>query len=62
MDKPMVALVGLNGNAFAVIGACKRAAKKAGWTDEKWKDVNEEMTSGDYNHLLHTVVKYFEVL
>jgi hypothetical protein len=34
-DKPTVKLVGENGNAFAILGACKTAAKKAGWPKEK---------------------------
>lgn len=35
MDKPEVELVEQDGNAFAVIGACKKAARKAGWSHEK---------------------------
>lgn len=60
-QKPRVQLVGRDGNAFAILGACQRAAKAAGWTDEEWQEVHEHMTSADYNHLLATAMEYFEV-
>lgn len=59
--KPMVKLVGTDGNAFAVMGACRRAAKDAGWTDDEWKAVQNEMMAGDYDHLLQTAINNFDV-
>jgi len=59
--KPRVRLVGEDGNAFAILGACHRAAKKSGWTEDEWKAVHDEMTAGDYNHLLQTAMKHFDV-
>ena len=59
--KPTVELIGRDGNAFAIMGECRKAARKAGWTDEQWKLVQTEMTSGDYDNLLVVVEKYFEV-
>ena len=61
MDKPRVKLIGNDGNAFAILGACKKAANKAGWTNEEWRTVSDEMMSGDYNHLLATAADHFEV-
>lgn len=61
MKRPVVKLIGVNGNAFAVIGACRKAAKRAGWTDEQWDTVQAEMMSGDYNNLLRVAMKHFEV-
>lgn len=61
VDKPAVQLLGRNGNAFAVIGACNTAAKKAGWSKEQIETVMDEMMAGDYDHLLHTAMKYFQV-
>lgn len=61
MDKPVVKLIGQDGNAFAIMGACRRAARKAGWTDEQWKKVQNDMMSGDYNHLLNVAMDNFEV-
>ena len=58
---PVVKLVGQDGNAFAIIGACTKAARKAGWTSEEITQVRDEMMSGDYNHLLATAMKHFDV-
>ena len=54
-------LIGQNGNAFMILGLCRRAAKSAGWSDEQIKSVMDEMRSGDYNHLLSTAMQYFDV-
>jgi hypothetical protein len=56
--KPRVKLVGEDGNAFAILGRCKRAAE--GSTID-FKAFYKEATSGDYAHLLATVADYFEV-
>jgi hypothetical protein len=61
MDKPKLKLVGEDGNAFAIIGACRRAAKKAKWSPERIQEVVKEMTSGDYNKLLATAMTHFDV-
>ena len=60
-DKPVVALIGADGNALNIVGLCRRAARKAGWKDEKWKKVQDEMLSGDYENVKQTAMKYFEV-
>lgn len=62
MDKPKVKLIGRDGNAFMILGLCQRAAKKAGWTDEQWHKVRDEMMSDDYDHLLQTAMEHFDVL
>lgn len=59
--KPVVELSGNDGNAFAVMGACFKAAKKAGWTPEQVEQVRAEMMAGDYDHLLQTAMKFFDV-
>lgn len=59
--RPVVKLAGGDGNAYAILGACKRAARKAGWSDEKWMRFREEATTRDYDHLLQTVMRDFEV-
>jgi len=33
--KPTVKLVGQDGNAFYILGACRQAAVKAGWSKEQ---------------------------
>ena len=45
-------LVGLEGNAFVLMGAFQRQAKREGWTKEEINTVLNDCRSGDYNHLL----------
>ena len=59
-EKPKVKLVGEDGNALAIIGRCKREAKKFGWTNEQVSSFIEDATAGDYKHLLKTVCEQFE--
>ena len=59
--KPIVKLVGENGNAFTIIALCRTAARRAKWPTEKWDAVMADMMSGDYDHVLQTAMKYFEV-
>ena len=47
-----------DGNAFSFLGAGTRALRKAGREDEI-ATFTEEMTSGDYNHLIRTFLKWF---
>jgi hypothetical protein len=54
--KVKLELVGLDGNAFAVMGAFQRAARRQGWTPEEIKLVLDECMSGDYDHLLTTIM------
>tara|TARA_B100000809_G_C15008408_1_gene484026 strand:- start:363 stop:614 length:252 start_codon:yes stop_codon:yes gene_type:complete len=51
-------LVGLDGNAFALMGAWKKTAHRAGRTPEEIRAVIDDCTSGDYNHLLGVLVEH----
>jgi len=51
-------LVGLDGNAFVLMGAFQSAARKQGRTAAEIKAVLDDCMSGDYNHLLQTLVKH----
>lgn len=53
---------GEDGNSFAILAACQRAARKAGWSKAAVDAWLEEATSGDREHLLDTVFEYFEVM
>jgi hypothetical protein len=53
-------LVGVNGNAFAIMGAFRIKAKHEGWTQEEIDTVLTEAKSGDYNHLLATIENHCE--
>ena len=57
-NKPPLKLVGRDGNAFAILGAAMQVAKKH---KMDWPAIKKEATSGDYGHLLVTMMKYFEV-
>ena len=59
--RPRVQLTGGDGNAFYVLGLCRRAALAAGWSIEQWQRVRDEMTAGDYDHLLAMAQTYFDV-
>ena len=54
-----VSLVGEDGNAFAILGRVSKALRRAGFVDVA-DEFMAEATSGDYNHLLATVLKYVE--
>ena len=49
-------LVGVDGNAFNVVGVFRRQARKEGWEEAEIGKVTEEAMSGDYNHLLATIL------
>lgn len=53
-------LVGLDGNAFALIGAFTKAARAQGWTKAEIDAVRDECMSGDYDHLLMTLMDHTE--
>jgi hypothetical protein len=58
--KPRVKLAGTDGNAFALIAAAVRAAKKAGWAPEQIDEFKVKATKGDYDHLLRTLQQHFD--
>ena len=53
-------LIGLDGNAFSLMGAFIRQAKKEEWTSEEIDTVIQEAKSADYNHLITTLDNYCE--
>lgn len=55
MDLPKVKLVGEDGNAFAIMGRWKTAARKAGWSQAEIAKVIDDAMSGDYEHLLYVI-------
>ena len=54
-------LVGLDGNAFALMGEFQKNARRQGWEREEIEKVLDECTSGDYNHLLRVLIAHTEV-
>jgi len=53
-------LVGLDGNAFALMGAFSAQARREKWTKDEIDSVLKECTSGDYNHLLAVLTDHCE--
>lgn len=58
MSKPVLKLTGVDGNAFMLLAKAKRVAEA---NDMDWGEIQEEATSGDYDHLLQTLMDNFEV-
>ena len=57
----VVQLSGEDGNAFAILGTVRRALKRAGVDAEAVDEFQAEASSGDYGHLLTTVMKWVRV-
>lgn len=51
-------LVGLDGNAFSLMGAWQRQARKEGRTKEQIDAVLKDCMSGDYDHLLCVLMSH----
>jgi hypothetical protein len=58
--KVTMRLVGEDGNAFAIMGRFRRAARDAGWSAEEISHVLEEAMAGDYDHLLAVMMEHVE--
>lgn len=53
-----VQLVGLDGNAYSIMGRTVGALRNGGATEDQIKQYTEEATSGDYNHLLRVTMDW----
>lgn len=58
--KVKIQLVGLDGNAFNLMGAWQREARRQGWKKPEIDAVITKCTSGDYNNLLCTLMNNSE--
>ena len=56
--KPTLKLLGEDGNAFAILGKASQVARQ---NKMDWGKISAEAMSGDYDHLLQTMMKYFDV-
>ena len=66
MDEPKypdveVQLSGENGNAFVIIGRTMAALRRGGVPAKKIEQYAEEATSGDYDKVLSTTMKWVNV-
>lgn len=55
----VVDLQGPQGNAFYLIGIAQSLAKTFCWSPEERDSLTNNMMSGDYEHLLHTLDRAF---
>lgn len=53
-----VALVGEDGNAFSILGRVAKELKRGGASPDEVDAFHAEATSGDYDNLLSTVLKW----
>lgn len=59
--KPKLQLSGLDGNGFFILGRCMKIMKQCGaFTQEEIKNFKSKAISGDYDHLLRTVMDHFD--
>ena len=56
--KVSLELVGLDGNAWAIMGAFRGQAKDEGWSEDEIKEVLDEARSGDYDNLLRVMIAH----
>ncbi len=56
-----VTLTGQDGNAFAVLGRCREAARDAGLSEDEIANFMDEAMAGNYDHLLQTAMRWFEI-
>lgn len=56
-----VRMVGEDGNAYAIIARVGRALRRAGIPEEEVAEFRREATSGDYDNVLQTAMRWVEV-
>lgn len=56
-----VELSGRDGNAFSIMGSVKNALRKAGVPKEEQDQYFQEATSGDYDNVILTSMKWVTV-
>lgn len=54
-------LVGLDGNAFSLMGAFSKQARREGWDNDEISYVTHKCMSGDYDNLLRTLMEYCDM-
>jgi hypothetical protein len=54
-----VTLIEQDGNAFIILGLCQQAARAAGLPKSEVDAFYREATSGDYDHLIRTALRWF---
>ena len=58
----MYSLVGVDGNAYSLMGYTMDAMKKEGFSKEEVDKMLKEATAGDYNNLICVCSKYLDTV
>jgi len=61
MEKPVVKLVGKNGNVFNLIGLTKKALLKAGEKERAKEFVKRAFESSSYSEVISLIEEYCEI-
>jgi len=56
-----VQLTGVDGNAYVIMGVVASALRKAGVSQEEIAEYHKEATSGNYDNLLQTTMRWVDV-
>jgi len=59
--KPTIDLGNMDGNAFSMLGAARKALKKAGYSKEELEEFTKDATSADYDHVLQVIFNHCEI-
>ena len=64
--KPPLKLTGIDGNVFGIIGAAKKSATRFNRDVPPedmidFDEIQKEAMSGDYDHVIQTFMKHFDV-
>lgn len=59
-NKPRIKLIGIDGNAFVILGRCEAELRKIGKKD-LIPEFRAKATSGDYDNLLRVCMEYFDI-
>jgi peptidase E len=62
IPKPEVELVGQSGNAFYIIGATQEQLRRSNVPKDIIDKFVAEATSGDYDNVIRTAMKYADVI
>ena len=57
----VVEMVGVDGNAFTILAAVRKALRQNGVPEAEVSEFVAEATSGNYDHLLATVAEWVNV-
>ena len=61
-NKPTVKLVGINGNAFMIMGTVTKALRRAGFSKEEIVQYQSEAMSADYDNLLQVTMSWVKAV